>query len=141
MRFLLIAVMFFSFSGLTMATEYSTGQIWSYKTRTGEESSTVLINKVEDDPKIGKIFHISVNDVHVINPDAPSGLSTNLPHFPVSEITLEKSCLKITGHSESNPEYIEGYKIWREAFDAGEAGVFDISVAEIVGFIEETIAK
>jgi hypothetical protein len=133
--------MLFSFFGNTMATEYTAGQIWSYKTRTGEESSTILINKIQNDPKIGKIFHISVRDVNVINPHAQAGVSKDLPHFPVSEITLEKSCLKITGQSAINPEFNEGYKIWRKAFDAGEAGVFDISVAEIVDFIQQTVAN
>jgi len=140
MRSLLLAIMFFSFSGVVMAKEYSVGQVWSYKTRNGEESSTILINKIDKDPKFGKIFHISVRDVHVLNPHVPSGITTDLPHFPVSEITLEKSCIKIVGHASPNPEYLEGYKVWREAFDANKGGVFDTSVAEIVGIIEQSVS-
>jgi hypothetical protein len=140
MRSLLLAVIFFSLSGVSMATEYSVGQIWSYKTRAGEESSTVLINKIDIDPKLGKIFHISVRDVHVINKHAPSGVTTDLPHFPVSEIALEKSFTKLAGQSTPNPEYLEGYRLWREAFDANQAGVFDVSVAEIVGMIEQSVS-
>ncbi len=124
-----------------MAADYAVGQVWSNKTRDGEASSTILINKIDDDPKLGKIFHISVRGVLVSNPHAPSGVTTDLPHFPVSEMTLDKSCVKVTGQSDPNPAYQEGYRIWREAFDPGDAGVFDVSVAEIVGFVEQTLAR
>ena len=140
MRSLLLAVIFFSFSGVIMAKEYSVGQIWAYKTRNGEESSTILINRIDKDPKFGRIFHISVRDVHVVNHNVSSGITTDLPHFPVSEITLDKSCKELAGHSAPNPEYLEGYAIWRKAFDANEAGVFDASVAEIVGIIEQSVS-
>ena len=60
MKKLVIIMSLFSIFGLAKANEYSEGQIWSYKTRPGEEKSTVLINKVESHEKLGKIFHISV---------------------------------------------------------------------------------
>jgi hypothetical protein len=101
----------------------------------------VIINKVETHEKLGKIFHISVEGVRVANRRHPSGVTTELPHFPVSEETLKKSLVKLNGKQAPNPNYIEGYKTWRSAFDAGEAGIFTISVSEIVGFIEVTINK
>ena len=51
--------------GFAKASDYSEGQVWSYKTRAGEESSTVLINKVEQNDKLGKIYHISLDGVKV----------------------------------------------------------------------------
>jgi hypothetical protein len=105
----------------------------------GEEGSTVLINKVEKDAKLGRIFHISILGVKVKNKRAPGGVSTELPHSPVSEETLKKSLAKYLGSSAPNPEYVEGYKIWKDAFDKGHAGVFTIEVAEIVGVIEQTL--
>jgi hypothetical protein len=51
------------------------GQVWSYKTRPGEESSRVLINKIEAMPKLGKVFHISVSAVKVKNPQIAGGFS------------------------------------------------------------------
>jgi hypothetical protein len=42
------------------AQDFAVGQIWSYKNRPTEAGSEVLINKIEDDPKLGLIFHISV---------------------------------------------------------------------------------
>ncbi len=135
-----IAIMgILSMFNFAKAANYEEGQIWSYKTREGEENSTVLINKVEEHDKLGKIFHISIDGVRVKNPHAPSGLSQALPHFPVSEETLKISFVKLIGKSNPNPDYIEGYNTWKSAFDAGEAGIFTIPVSEIVDIIEQTV--
>ncbi|MFZ6639601.1 hypothetical protein ACO0LL_07630 [Undibacterium sp. TC4M20W] len=123
------------------AVDYSEGQLWAYKTRAGEEKSTVLINKIETHQKLGKIFHISVDGVRVKNNHIQGGASSELPHFPVSEETLNKSLTKLLGKRKPNQNYIEGYNTWKSAFDAGKAGIFTISVSEIVGFIEDAINK
>ena len=139
MKKLVLIMSLLSMFGFAKAAEYSEGQVWSYKTRAGEEKSTVLINKVELNEKLGKIYHISVSDVKVKNPRTDSGFSTELPHFPVSEETLTKSLIKLIGKREPNPDYIDGYNTWKAAFEAGEAGIFTVSVSEIVDFIEQAI--
>jgi hypothetical protein len=122
-----------------LAQDFKEGQVWSYRTRPNENGSTLLINKVESDAKLGSIFHINVSGVKVKNQRAPSGVTQHLPHFPVSKKTLEDSVLKLVGTVTPNLEYREGYVTWKHAFDAGNAGIFTISVAEIVGFIEKTV--
>lgn len=141
MKRLLFIMSLLSFFGIASAQDFAEGQVWSYKTRKGEESSRVLINKVELNPKLGKIFHISVSGVKVKNPHIAGGISTDLPHFPVSEATLKKSLTKLNGKSQPNPDYREGYQTWRSAFDKGQAGIFTIDVADIVGVVEQTINK
>lgn len=136
-----VIISLLSMVGLAKATDYAEGQVWSYKTRAGEEKSTVLINRIEQNEKLGKIFHISIDGVRVKNRHAARGISTELPHFPVSEETLKKSLIRRLGTRAPNPDYVEGYKTWKAAFDAGHAGIFTISVSEIIGFVEETINK
>lgn len=128
-----------AYFGSVSAQDFREGQVWSYKTRKGEEKSTVLINKVDTDPKLGKIFHISIFGVKIKNPRIVGGVSTELQHSPVSEETLKKSLTKMTRKDSPNPDYADGYKTWKEAFDRGDAGVFTIGVADIVGVIEKTI--
>lgn len=127
--------------GAVNASDFAEGQVWAYRARAGEESSTLLINKIESDPDLGAIYHVSVSGVRVKNPHAPSGLTTDLPHFPVSNKTLEQSCIKIVGHGKPNPQYLEGYAEWRGAFNRGNAGIFTISVAEIVDIVESTLNR
>lgn len=128
-----------SLLGIANAFDFSEGQIWAYKTRPCEEKSSLIINKVESDPKLGKIFHISISQIKVRNPLAANEVISELPHFPVSEVTLNKSVTKLLGTSQTNKEYIEGYKDWKRAFDQGKAGVFTISIAEIVDVVEKAI--
>jgi hypothetical protein len=112
-------------------------QVWSYKSRSGEEASTVLINKVEFSPKAGQIFHISVRGLRMRDRVAPSGMTTELPHLPVSVDTLKASCTKLVGESEPHPNYRDGYAHWRRAFDQGQAGIWTAPVAEIVQALED----
>jgi hypothetical protein len=128
-----------SFFGLARAQDFASGQVWAYKTREADPGSTLLIDKVEDDPRHGEIFHVSVYDVHVRNPRAAGGVITSLPHFPVSRKTLESSCTKLVGRRDPDPAYLAGHGVWRKAFDEGNAGVFAISVADIVAGIEQTL--
>lgn len=141
MKQFLLVMTLLSFFRIASSQDFTEGQVWSYKTRKGEETSRVMINKVESNPKLGKIFHISVSGVKVKNPRISGGISTNLSHFPVSEETLKKSLTKLNGKSQPDLDYYEGYKTWKSAFDKGNAGVFTIDVADIVGVVEEAINK
>jgi hypothetical protein len=123
------------------AENYTEGQVWSYKARPGEAGSTLLIDKIESDPKLGAIYHISVLGVSVKNPQVLSGVQHDLPHIPVSKQALDVSCIKLLGLSKPNPDYLEGYAQWRGTFDQGHAGVFTIPISEIVGIVESTINK
>jgi hypothetical protein len=109
------------------------------QTRVGEEESTLLINKVEDHPKLGRIYHISVSKVTI--KAAPDAVTHDLPHLPVSRQTLELSCTKLVGRSEPNPMYLPGYQMWKQAFDGGHAGIYTIPVAEIVDLAEKMLQK
>jgi len=123
----------------TISPDYAEGQLWQYLTRPGEEDSCVLINQIEEDPLLGRIFHISVLNVQISNPLAPEGVSTELPHFPVAEETLQRSLTQLLGVRETHPDYLDGYEVWREAFDEGKAGIFSVDVAEIVNIVEQSI--
>ncbi len=125
--------------GISRARGFAEGQVWSYQTRIGEASSRLLINKIEYDPNLGLIYHISISDVRVNNPGAPSGFTTKLQHAPVSRKTLEQSCIKVLDHASPNPEYLVGYSEWKIRFTAGDAGVFTVPVSEIVDSIEKAI--
>lgn len=125
--------------GIGREKEFAEGQVWSYKTRLGEDASTLLIQKVEAHPRIGSVFHISILDIRIRNPQAEEGLSTEMAHAPVSRQTLGQSCTKLVATAEPDGRYLDGYAEWKGAFDAGDAGVFTISVAEIVAGIETAI--
>lgn len=123
-----------------MHDKYRAGQVWSYKTRTGEENSRIYIVKVDTDGELGSIFHIYVDGIAIKNPHLPNGGSqTSLPHSPVSAETLDASVVELIESDGKMPDISEGYGVWKEAYDKGEAGVFTIPVAKIVQYIEDIV--
>lgn len=121
------------------AHDFKEGQVWSYRTRPHEAGSTLLINKIEANSKLGPIFHISLSGLKIKNPRASSGFSDRLPHSPVSQQTLDRSVVALIGNAAPDPAYLEGHATWKKAFDAGQGGIFTITVAEIVDTIEQAI--
>jgi hypothetical protein len=142
MRYLgLLATLLFMASNAT-ARDFEVGQVWSYYARPGDEESLILINLVEEVPKLGVVYHISVLRVHMPSLNDSSRPRIDLPHFPVLKVSLEESVVALVV-SQYPPldTYRRGYETWREAFDAGRAGAFTIPIYEIVQTVEESIAK
>jgi len=72
-------------STLGASPDFDEGQVWAYKTRPGEEESTLLINKVEEDPRLGRIYHISISKLQIST--GPGVFTDQMPHLPVSKQT------------------------------------------------------
>jgi hypothetical protein len=127
--------------GTSSARDYAAGQVWTYHVNPNDEGSTLQINKIEQDPKLGTIFHISVFGLRISNPRVAGGILTELAHLPVSKDTLDKSVESLVNIPLRPVSYEEGYAHWKQAFDAGHAGIYTISVAEIVTLAEQTMSK
>lgn len=119
--------------------KYKVGQEWNYKTRKGEENSTLKILKIEEYPKHGKVIHISIGGLKVGNPDVEKGFAKEFTHIPITEEALDKSVTVLKNDKVKLPTKIDGYDYWKKEFDQGIAGVFSISVPEIVDLMEESI--
>jgi hypothetical protein len=120
--------------------EYTPGQAWTYRTRPGEEASRVVIRKKDIEPEDGEVFHISILGVKLRNHKVPGGLQPAMHHAAVARVTLENSLLEPAGAGDDDETWRDGYAVWRQAYDNGDAGVFDIQVAEILGYIEMVVA-
>ncbi len=127
-----------SFSSLDQTILFI-GQIWSYKTRPGEDYSRLMINQIDKDRRYGLIYHISITRIRIKDPTIPGGIAYQLPHLPVSEHTLQKSLTTLMKQSRPDNLYLPGYKIWKKAFQCGKADIFTNSVAEIINFVESAL--
>jgi hypothetical protein len=121
------------------AQTYAEGQVWEYRTRPGEEGSLLKIDKIETVERLGQVFHISVVGLKVPVPQRTDVRLTELPHIPVSRQTLDQSVTKLSKTALKGPDFSKGYADWRKAIAQGRAGVFTISVASIVGSVEESL--
>jgi hypothetical protein len=108
-------------------TKYKPGQVWSYKTRTNEQKSTITILRVDETPQAKRIVHIRVEHVQLTN--CRGGNAPDFEHMPFSKEALDQSVLEVI-RSDKVPDFENGYTSWRAAWDAKKAGYYTISVAE-----------
>ncbi len=122
-----------------MITQFAAGQIWSYQTRPNETESRLTIVRVDDDDEYGTIVHIFISGVEIPNADAPDGKTTYIAHMPYAEDALEQCVKNLETESVELPDYEEGYRLWRDAFENSEAGVFTFPVSEAITFVEKSV--
>src|SRR4051794_1654276 len=120
-------------------SRFEPGQVWSYHARPGEEASRLTVVKVEPHDKLGTIVHIRVDGVAQ---KTPGGVSRVIRHMPFAEEAIAGSVVELLASGAPVPaSYEEGYRIWKEAFDEGKAGVFTVTVAESITFCEGVSSK
>jgi hypothetical protein len=112
-------------------SKFATGQVWKYKNRPGEDSSTLTILRIEY-YATDTIVHIRVDGVNVYSPKAAGGYTHSILHLPYSPEALRNSVTVLKGKNEHIPDFSEGYKEWRKSWDRGSAGYFTKDVKDIV---------
>lgn len=118
------------------APVFAPGQVWTYPTRPGEETSRVVVCRVEEDPKLGGIVHIAVSGLRVKNRHVRTGVTDRISHMPYGADAL-RACVTVLEVSNAPlPPFEEGYRQWRAAFDAGQAGVWGLAVADAITAME-----
>ena len=119
--------------------KYEVGQIWEYETRETESASTFIIVALQNHNNLGVIINVYVDGLKIKNPSIEAGISNVIQHLPFSKQAIEMSVTKLRGKREQLPDYQEGYKEWKTAFESGDAGVFTITVKEAIEAMEQTI--
>ncbi len=95
-------------------------------------------------PRFGKLTHISLENLHGLirkHPEWPIALAPMVAHLPCSYEAIAQSVVKLEGRMDAIPDFSEGYRIWSEAVERGEAGVYSVAVSQIVGAIEAGRSK
>jgi hypothetical protein len=120
-------------------SQFEAGQVWTYRTRPGEEASRITVLQVDWDLDHGGIIHVWIEGVALKSPHVRTGIVNTVGHMPLSDEALSGSVLALVSSDVPLPSYQEGYAKWRAAFDEGKAGVWTISVAECLQGLEEAL--
>ena len=123
-----------------MSHDFAAGQVWKYNHRAGEDNSRITIVKVEEEPDYGEVVHVYISDLAIPNESAPDGITNFICHMPFVAGAVASSVTELESDSTAMPDFEEGYQLWREAFEQEEAGVFEVSVAEGVDFVQQTLS-
>lgn len=114
-------------------TDFAPGQRWTYHTRPGEETSTLLI--LGRDTSVSGLVGVSVRVQGVTL--HPSGqVAHELSHAPLTEAGLRLSVLDLLEEGVPLPSDLSGYEAWRPAFERGETGAFDVTLSEVLDMID-----
>jgi hypothetical protein len=116
-------------------TPFAVGQVWRYQTRSIEPFSTLIICHIEPHPQLGRVVHISLNNLRVRNPRLPNAFSEQLAHAPIAEGALRASVTQLVQENAVLPDWHEGYRTWQ----ASNGGIFTLKVAAIVDVVENSL--
>jgi len=109
--------------------KFQPGQLWAFTPPPGQPNARLTILRVEDRGERGTFIHIAISGVTY------GDGRTTINHLPFAASAIEQSVTTLQQESVPLPDYKEGYEIWRQAFDAGQAGVFAEPVAEVFGAV------
>jgi hypothetical protein len=116
------------------------GQVWTYRTRAGEDSSRAVIFKVERDDRHGTLAHVALEGLQVRNPNVPGGVSTGIAHLPYRADVLRDSLIELESTREGTPD-LAGYHTWKASYDRGVAGLWGASLTDAIDSIEAALAR
>lgn len=125
---------------------FDAGDVISFVCRDGSFGMAKVL-KVEtsgDLPVPQPVYHLLIYTLkNLFPPNAAyiDGAKPFIGHLPVLQAGIEKSgCVKIGTEAVGERE-MEGYAVWREAFYAGDAGIFDLTIDEAVAIVLEALGK
>ena len=119
--------------------KYKPGQVWSYKTRPGEETSTITILRVEEAPQRKRIVHIHVDGIKLKNCRGGNAPET-VEHMPFDKVFIDASVTEMVRKGPV-PGYSDGYFEWRQGWDAGKAGFYTITVSQAIDVMQYQFSK
>ena len=117
------------------ASKFRAGQVWAFKAPSDQAKARLTVLKVEDGGKLGIIVHIALAGLSL-----PKG-QNSVSHMPFREDAVARSVTSLEQEAAPLPDFAEGYRKWRIAHDAGEAGVFTLSVAEGIEVIARSLGS
>jgi hypothetical protein len=121
---------------MELTTRYEQGQVWQYNSRPEDENSVLIVVATEAHEKYGVIVSVTVVGLQMRSTHHEKGYIEHVSHLPLAEKALDESVTECLGYADELPPFEEGYNAWKEAFDAGNAGIFTIPVAEVVQAME-----
>jgi hypothetical protein len=122
-------------------SQFQPGQVWTYRTRPGEERSRVTVLNVDPDPRLGNLIHVRLDGLAIRSDLSPGGTCGEIGHLPYSEEALAASVLTLESTTQALPEFENGYRTWREQFDSGKAGVWTTPLSECVAAMEGALGR
>lgn len=115
--------------------DFAPGQRWTYATRPGEETSTVLILAVESAPQDTVILL----DIDGLQFRSPGGLQTELQHVTVNDESLRASVHDLIEIRAAAPG--DAYAAWHREARADAGTHATMTLAEMLDSIQTAVDR
>lgn len=112
--------------------EFEPGQVWQIAR--GEHAGVeFLVVRIEEDEHHGRLVHVTVRGPMFTK----SGFQLEgIPHLPFLDSALQVSPIFLVGYVNEIPDdWKDMYKDWVKDAEAGDAGLFSLTVGEILSEI------
>lgn len=122
---------------------FAVGQQWSYPTRPAEPASRLVILRIEDHPKLGRIVHVGVSGAMLRLTAGQPPVPWTIGHMPFPEAVLQKNVTNLElAHSDAVfPEFEQSYVRWKVDADAGKKQFWTGSVVKSIDGLEMMIQR
>jgi hypothetical protein len=64
-----------------------------------------------------------------------------IPHLPIMESGVKQSSATFIAYQDVSEAELDAYTIWKQAFFAGEAGIFELTIDEAVAIMLQALGK
>ncbi|SEI72189.1 hypothetical protein SAMN04488058_101437 [Deinococcus reticulitermitis] len=123
---------------------FAPGQRWTYRTRPGEDTSTLLVlgcdlrraPEGESGADGSRVVSVRLDRLRMIGPEGAGSWISELAHTPVAEANVRDSVLDLLEEGVPLPADLSGYHGWQLDYEKGEAGFFTVPIAEILDLLE-----
>lgn len=130
--------------GIASAAEpFAAGQTWTYATRPNEAASRVLVLRVEEYPKHGRVIHAAVVGLEFRRAADTKPEPWGARHVPITEAALRRSVGKLepVPSAVAPAGFAESYQQWKKEADAGKVQYWTLPLRDVVAQLERWIRE
>lgn len=113
-----------------VSVDLEPGQVWTYRSALNADSR-VIIGRIDLDER-DAVVSVAVSRAQ--SQQAASLEATDIGHLPIRRAALVRSLHLHVGNGPLPDHFDEGYSYWRNLYDNGRAGAFDIDLDKAIDF-------
>ncbi len=123
---------------------FKPGDVISFVCKDGSfgMAKVLRIDTHHDLPVPQPVYHFAIYSLrHLFLPNAAHvpDAKVFIPHLPIMESGVKLSGANFIAFEDVSEEELEAYSIWKQAFFAGEAGIFELTIDEAISIMLEAL--
>jgi hypothetical protein len=105
-------------------------------------AKVLRVDTHENLPVPQPVYHFAIYSLRNLFPPNAAYLpdaKVFIPHLPIMESGVKQSGATFIAFEEVSEQELEAYSVWKQAFFAGEAGIFELTIDEAISIMIEAL--